>query len=444
MGLLNRNQRLNGINPLAYMGVDAYQPSEFLTNTRSPTTSDNNFQLGAIWLYTNITVTPHTEDVYILVALDSGIAKWILFTGNIGTVTELTGNSGGAVPPDAGGNINVLGDTTTVNIVGTPGTNTLTVSTTGTIANSYVEDSGTAAPILNVLQIKGGTSTNGIATNINTRGSTNLVEVNLNNTINLPNTNSAGAGQIQFGGVRVVHNFGTANTWIGGGAGNISLTTAQNNSGLGTFSLASVTTGSNNAGQGNGTLSFITTGSDNVAMGNAAANGLTVADSSNIIFGSGNLGTPGDNNTLRIGLSTGTGAGQLNRSFIAGIRGITTGVNDAIADLIDSNVQLGTISSSIRFKDNVKDLGSISDDVLKLRPVVFNYKSHDAKAKQYGLIAEEVATIMPNLVVHDKAGDPTTVKYHDLPVLLLNELKKLQKRVDLLEHELKSYVNDIQ
>ncbi len=107
--------------------------------------------------------------------------------------------------------------------------------------------------------------------------------------------------------------------------------------------------------------------------------------------------------------------------------------------LIDSAGQLGTISSSRRFKEEIADMGELTDRLLELRPVVFRYKpgvQEGERPLEYGLIAEEVAEVFPELVVYDE-GKPFTVKYHLLSAMLLNELKKtraaLQRHLD--EHE---------
>jgi len=199
---------------------------------------------------------------------------------------------------------------------------------------------------------------------------------------------------------------------------------------IGRLALGSISTGTPNVAVGFQALEFIATGANNIALGTNAGVSLTLADSSNICIG--NTGIVGDNNTTRIG-TAGAGAGQQNKCFIGGIRGITTGVADAIAVLIDSAHQLGTVSSSARYKDNIQDMDEESSPVMELRPVTFTYKNDDQKRMQYGLIAEEVDKVMPRLVVYDEEGLPQSVRYNDLPQLLLNELKKLEKRVSHLE-----------
>lgn len=266
--------------------------------------------------------------------------------------------------------------------------------------------------------------------------------------INLPTTASTSVGVLKVNTARFLHSFGTNNTFVGSSAGNFTLTTvsAIQNTGFGAGALTALTTGSantsvgylssvsltqgtENTACGQSTLQQITTGARNIALGINAGFSLTVADSDNIVIG--NLGVAGDTHTIRVGRA-GSGNYQQNKCFIHGIRGITTVNADAIAVLVDSAGQLGTVSSSIRFKENVKDMGDVSSAILKLRPVTFNYKSHDVKSIQYGLIAEEVEKVIPRLVVYDE-GRPSSVKYQDLPALLLNEIQKLNKRIEQLE-----------
>ena len=141
--------------------------------------------------------------------------------------------------------------------------------------------------------------------------------------------------------------------------------------------------------------------------------------------------------TIRIGTS-----GTQTRAFIAGIRGITTGVANGIPVLIDSNGQLGTVSSSRRFKKDIRDMGDATAKLLELRPVTFNYKQEQtmpdgsAVPPEYGLIAEEVAEIFPDLIVYDDQGKPFTVKYHMLSSMLLNEMKKQASELRELRSEL--------
>jgi trimeric autotransporter adhesin len=148
----------------------------------------------------------------------------------------------------------------------------------------------------------------------------------------------------------------------------------------------------------------------------------------NVFVGAGALGVAGEGNTIRIGGTVvGAGESQQNRTFINGIRGVTTASSNAISVLISSTGQLGTVSSSRAVKQDIQDLGPLADRLLALRPVAFRYRQHVASDPQtpleFGLIAEEVAEVLPELVVFDQEGEPETVKYHLLSSLLLAELK---------------------
>ena len=115
------------------------------------------------------------------------------------------------------------------------------------------------------------------------------------------------------------------------------------------------------------------------------------------------------------------------RFFASGVRGVTTGNNDAIPVLIDSNGQLGTTSSSRRYKEDIQDMGDASSDLMLLRPVTFRYQkpfADGSKPIQYGLIAEEVAEVYPDLVARSENGQIETVKYQVLDSMLLNELQE--------------------
>ena len=120
-------------------------------------------------------------------------------------------------------------------------------------------------------------------------------------------------------------------------------------------------------------------------------------------------------------------------TFIAGIRGVTTGVADAIPVMVDSAGQLGTVSSSRRFKFDIADMGGASNGLMRLRPVTFRYKQATADGThpiEYGLIAEEVAEVNRDLVVYEEDGQALTVKYHLLPTMLLNEVQRQQRTID--------------
>ena len=101
--------------------------------------------------------------------------------------------------------------------------------------------------------------------------------------------------------------------------------------------------------------------------------------------------------------------------------------------MIDSTGQLGTVSSSRRYKTNIKPIENGSESILALQPVSFRYKVHNDATPQFGLIAEEVAQVNPDLVIYDLDGKPYTVRYDAVNAMLLNEFLKQHKRVQQQE-----------
>jgi hypothetical protein len=171
------------------------------------------------------------------------------------------------------------------------------------------------------------------------------------------------------------------------------------------------------------------TGNNNIAIGFNAAFDVSDSNSNNIQIG--NVGSLNDNGAIRTG-TQGTNPTNQTSCFAAGIRGVTTGNNDAIPVVIDSNGQLGTVSSSRRFKEDIHDMDTVSSGLMHLRPVTFRYQkpfADGSKPIQYGLIAEEVADVYPDLVAHSADGQIETVKYQVLDSMLLNELQKEHKQV---------------
>jgi hypothetical protein len=227
---------------------------------------------------------------------------------------------------------------------------------------------------------------------------------------------------------------GTGNTAVGSNSLK-AVTTAGTNTAVGNASLISNTTGDGNTAVGVNALNANVTGIHNVALGQNA--GKLVTGNSNISIG--NDGVAAESNTIRIGTS-----GTHTKTFISGIRGVSTGQQNAIAVLIDSNGQLGTTSSSRRFKMDIEDAAAKTNRLLELRPVTFRYREHGPdSALQYGLIAEEVAEVYPELVAYDANGQPETVLYQFLPPMLLSAVQTQEKtiaqanaRIEALESQL--------
>jgi len=241
--------------------------------------------------------------------------------------------------------------------------------------------------------------------------------------------NTTGNGNIATGGFALNANTtGSGNTVSGYGA-MFQNTTGNNNIGVGGFVLQFNTTGNNNSAVGYEALYKNTTGNNNIALGNGAGFNLTTG-SNNIAIG--NRATATDSNIIRIGTQ-----GTQTRTFIAGIRSATvTGGQTVVVNALG---QLGVVSSSRRYKQDIQPMGNASNPLMQLRPVTFRYKQAEAdgsKPVQYGLIAEEVEQVMPGLVVYNKDGSPESVAYHLLPSLLLNEYQKQGRELTAAKNEL--------
>ena len=203
--------------------------------------------------------------------------------------------------------------------------------------------------------------------------------------------------------------------------------TGNENVAVGASALFNNTAGNDNIAIGFGAL-LNNTGSGNVAVGTLAGANLTTGNS-NIVIGNLLGGVAGEANTMRIGLSQ-------FRTFISGIRGVTTGNANAIPVMIDSDGQLGTMSSSRRFKHEIKPMDTASQAILSLKPVTFNYKSDNTNTPQFGLIAEDVAAVNPDLVVRDQDGGIYTVRYDAVNAMLLNEFLKEHSTVQEMKSTL--------
>lgn len=177
-------------------------------------------------------------------------------------------------------------------------------------------------------------------------------------------------------------------------------------------------------------------GDYSVALGYAA--GVNTPLTSDYCIMIGTVGGGSDpSGTIRLGGIDFNGVNNNNGpTYISGIRGVTTINNNAIGVLIDSAGQLGTVSSSIRYKENVQTLGADSDVLQRLRPVSFTYKNRPADRKEYGFIAEEVAEHIPDIVVYDADGQPETIQYHKLYGLMVSEIQRNHQKIKALEQRL--------
>ena len=236
-------------------------------------------------------------------------------------------------------------------------------------------------------------------------------------------SNTAGGNTAMGAHALRVNTTGFQNTALGHSVLNHN-TDGSYNTAIGTSALA-LNTGDGNTACGNVTL-FNNIGSNNTALGNVAGTALTTGDN-NIDIGYNVMGVAGESNTIRIGNS------DIAATFITGISGASASGGAAV--FVNSNGKLGTSVSSARFKEDIKPMGKASDAILALNPVSFRYKKDiDPQGiPQFGLVAEEVETINPDLIIRDREGKPRTVRYEQINAMLLNEFLKEHAKVQRLE-----------
>ena len=280
----------------------------------------------------------------------------------------------------------------------------------------------------------------GCLTNENTALGDNAL---LNDTTGFQNTatgdgalfsNTEGTGSAATGAFALENNTtGNFNTATGSGALQNN-TTGDENTATGAGALLSNTTGNFNTATGSGALQGNTTGDDNTAIGVSAllqnregSNNIALGSGAGLNLETGNkniyIGNAGlssnENGKIRIGTT-----GIHGRTFIAGISGVT--VPAGVGVIVGTDGKLGTVVSSARFKDEVKPMDKASEGILALKPVTFRYKKElDPQGiPQFGLVAEDVEKVNPDLVARDEQGKPYTVRYEAVNAMLLNEFLK--------------------
>ena len=231
--------------------------------------------------------------------------------------------------------------------------------------------------------------------------------------------NTIGADNVAIGAQALVFNIdGDFNTAVGTQALS-SNTIGLSNTAVGAGALFSNTEGNQNVAIGTGALFSNTTGILNIALGWNAGRDLTTGNNNIDIF---NTGEAGDDGTIRIGSTS-----LQTATYIAGISGATASGGAAV--FVAADGKLGTLTSSARFKDEIKPMDEASAAILALKPVTFRYKKEvDPKSvPQFGLVAEDVEKVNPDLVVRDEKGKPYSVRYEAINAMLLNEFLKEHK-----------------
>jgi trimeric autotransporter adhesin len=254
----------------------------------------------------------------------------------------------------------------------------------------------------------------------NTTGGNNTA-----NGVNVLSSNTTGASNTASGVQALFNNidgdFNTAN----GVQALLDNENGINNTADGVLALSSNTSGSFNTAIGSFALNRNRIGDSNIALGSLAGQNLTTGDNNIDI---GNAGVAGESGKIRIGT-----AGTHKRTAIAGISGVT--VPGGVGVIVDFNGHLGTVTSSERFKYAIKPMDKASEAVLALKPVSFRYK-HELDPDgilQFGLVAEQVERVNPDLVARDDNGKAYTVRYEAVNAMLLNEFLKQHRKVQELE-----------
>ena len=229
-------------------------------------------------------------------------------------------------------------------------------------------------------------------------------------------SNTIGSGNTANGLQALFSNTGTANTANGYQA--LFSNTGIENTANGYHALFSNTTGNDNTADGREALSFNTTGSNNIALGAQAGIGVTTAS-----------------NVICIGAG---GQSVSNSCYIGQIFGVTSSGGTAV--FIDATGRLGTATSSRRFKEEIKPMERASEALFALKPITFRYKKgiDPLGVPQFGLVAEDVEEVNPDLVVRDREGKVNTVRYEAVNAMLLNEFLKEHRKVEKLQAELEA------
>ena len=225
--------------------------------------------------------------------------------------------------------------------------------------------------------------------------------------------NTTGLANTANGALALLNNTtGVGNTAIGSGA--LKNSTADDNTANGSSALSNNTTGFSNTAVGSYALHDNVQGFNNTAIGTTA--GLNITGSHNVCIGADVFGVAGVSSTTWI-------------------KNVYHSVATARAVYVDADNKIGTLASTRRVKDDVKPMDKISDAIHALKPVTFRYKKEIDRSRtpQFGLIAEEVAEVNPNLVTRDDSGQPQTVRYDAINAMLLNEFLKEHRKVEKLE-----------
>ena len=379
-------------NPDFYFGTD--NTASGFGALEANTTGAHNTASGAFALNHNTTGVENTA---------SGVnALYSNTTGILNTasgVSALYSNTIGA--DNTAWGAGALYGNTTGNFNAASGTGALSGNTTG--------DSNTASGASAL--IRNTTGNDNTASGANALFSNTIGSYNTASGMNALYYNTTGSNNIASGTNALLSNTtGNENTASGVQALNFNLS-GHHNTAAGFKAIFNNRTGNSNTGVGYFALFSNTIGLNNIGIGNNA--GYAVTGSNNIDIGS--MGSAGESGVIRIGGPSQTAA------YMAGIS--STHLTGSPV-YVNANGQLGVLSSSERYKTEITSMGGSTEKLHELRPVSFHLKSDPKGAVQYGLIAEEVAKVFPELVIRDEAGTIQGVRYDELAPMLLNEVQQ--------------------
>ncbi len=211
------------------------------------------------------------------------------------------------------------------------------------------------------------------------------------------------------------------------------------NTAIGALALQQDTTGHDNTAVGGEALFNNTRGSANIALGRGAGFDQDLGNNNIYI---GDIGVAGENNVIAVGRTPASGI-NYEATYVGGIHDAV--VTDRIV-YIQSDGRLGTLASSRRYKEEIKPMNNVSEALFGLKPVTFRYKQQidPVRKVSFGLIAEEVAEISPDLVSCDKEGKPQTVRYEAVNAMLLNEFLKEHREVQELKKQVEALTAGLQ
>ena len=380
---------------------------------------------------------------------NTGVGWYSLYVSTTGNFN--TGVGGGTLTLNNGDSNTAVGAAAL--LLNTTGTENTAVGTNALVFNDSGSDNSAFGvfALFNSTTGNFNTATGSQALFANTAGTGNTA-----NGVFALNVNTDGSFNTAVGAFALSNNTGSENTGVGVNA--LSSSTAGGNTAVGGFTLDQNTTGFQNTAVGHGALTsnvegsfntalgqsalavntgdgntaignvalFNNTGANNTALGNVAGSNLTTGDN-NVDVGYNVGGVAGESNTIRIGNS------DITATYVTGISGATASGGAAV--FVNASGKLGTSTSSARFKEDIKPMGKASEVILALKPVSFRYKKEiDPQGiPEFGLIAEEVEKVNPDLIIRDREGKPQTVRYEQINAMLLNEFLKEHQTVQKLK-----------